>query len=622
MEEQSPSSGMLRTPSVFRRASAKTSTSKGGGGGSEASSPMRLDQGPAAISRAGPPTSYGAGGRYPSRKLHCAGTGKMGTAVAGGSRMGRSHRLRSATAAQARKAQLTGYLAMLPSEVMEMVVKPLGAADMASLELTCTYFLKTGITEAIAKGKLKDIPRARGLRPERKAKESNVLLLHFVNCQSQAAAQGTALAFGAYHSAALLIEGESRRDPATGADLEHSLYTFGRGFHGQLGLGNYDSLGRPNKLELSTDSGDPVMPAVVACGASHTGSISRRGELFTWGLASSGELGHGGWTPIEVNLPTQVLALSRTRIVSVTAGTNHTLAISEYGHLWTCGRGRHGQLGHGTFHDEGPLQRVDTLVGCRIVSAAAGAAHSMALASDGSLFTWGNGQYGQLGHKRMKAAADVAEGLPVASPEPEKVADLDPEHLKPPSRVTAIASGSNHSMALTVGGALLMFGRNKSGCLGLGDSNNRWVPTKAALGEGVDRVGGRQRSCSCRVVQVTAGSAHTLALVAMNGRLVVKTAGANVYGQLGLGDTLPRDKFDTVRALTGRSIVSVSSGNDHSGAVDSAGRLFLWGRGELGQLGLSDFRSRWTPQMLPGFCVVHPDRTLRRNRTASSSPSS
>ena len=70
--------------------------------------------------------------------------------------------------------------------------------------------------------------------------------------------------------------------------------------------GDYETLGSPSPLELSTDTSHPVMPAVVACGSSHTGSISRRGELFTWGLASSGELGHTGWTPIELNCPTQV----------------------------------------------------------------------------------------------------------------------------------------------------------------------------------------------------------------------------------------------------------------------------------------------------------------------------
>jgi E3 ubiquitin-protein ligase HERC3 len=109
------------------------------------------------------------------------------------------------------------------------------------------------------------------------------------------------------------------------------------------------------------------MPAVVACGSSHTASISRRGELFTWGLASSGELGHNGWMPIEVNAPKQSFPVHNVRIVSVATGGNHTLAISEYGGLFTCGRGRHGQLGHGGFHDEGNLVPVASLK-CVILS--------------------------------------------------------------------------------------------------------------------------------------------------------------------------------------------------------------------------------------------------------------
>ena len=46
------------------------------------------------------------------------------------------------------------------------------------------------------------------------------------------------------------------------------------------------------------------LPAVVASGANHSMLISRRGELFTWGLCSSGELGHRD-TPIDVNIPWQ-----------------------------------------------------------------------------------------------------------------------------------------------------------------------------------------------------------------------------------------------------------------------------------------------------------------------------
>ena len=181
---------------------------------------------------------------------------------------------------------------------------------------------------------------------------------------------------------------------------------------------------------------------------------ARRGELYTWGLASSGELGHGGWTPIEVSIPRMITSLQRTRIVSVACGANHTLAISETGQLWSCGRGRHGQvcawrggaapvwcgrllqlrapssglrwpallptrparqppppqLGHGHFHDEGLLLLVETIRHERIVSVAAGRAHSVALAADGKMFTWGDASKGQLGHAQLAAMMQARMG--------------------------------------------------------------------------------------------------------------------------------------------------------------------------------------------------------------------
>jgi hypothetical protein len=147
-----------------------------------------------------------------------------------------------------------------------------------------------------------------------------------------------------------------------------------------------------------------------------------------------------------------------------------------------------------------------SLSGSRIVSAAAGNAHSMALTSDGSIFTWGEGSWGQLGHKQLQTMAVAAvggnldahheaplqqgQGQDVANthntdvehiehqhpadagasgaavhpphhavhqsiiilPLPHKIACLDPIHLSPENRITAIAAGAKHSMALTVGG--------------------------------------------------------------------------------------------------------------------------------------------------------------------------
>jgi alpha-tubulin suppressor-like RCC1 family protein len=444
--------------------------------------------------------------------------------------------------------------------------------------------------------------------------ETYVTLFKFVMGQSKAAAQGTGIALGSYHSIGLLSKSD-------GESPEYAMYAFGRGFHGQLGQGAHESQSLPHRIDevdrdslpvqLYTSKPGDINLAVVNAGSSHTTAISRRGELFTWGLASSGELGHGGWTPIEVSVPRMVSNLGRTRIVSVCAGDNHTLAISESGQLWSCGRGRHGQLGHGHFHDEGMMTLISSIHRERIVSVSAGKAHSIALAADGKLFTWGDASHGQLGHNQL--APLVGDNRqPIAIPFPQAITSLDPTKLQPPERVTAIAAGGNHSMAVTVGGSLLAFGSNSSGQLGLGDTENRFTPTKVSMvGKG---------GAAVRAVQVQCGAAHSILLAQRLGRMEVKTVGDNSYGQLGHGDLVTRREFATINALTNKKIMCVSSGDFHVAAIDESGKLYTWGRGDCGQLGHGDDKSRWTPKLLEDFSVVHPDRTLRRNRKKVPKP--
>ncbi len=64
----------------------------------------------------------------------------------------------------------------------------------------------------------------------------------------------------------------------------------------------------------------------------------------------------------------------------------------------------------------------------------------------------------------------------------------------------------------------------------------------------------------------------------------------------------------------GKQLVCVSTGDYHNAAICHDGRLWVWGRGDCGQLGLGDDKNRWAPKPLAGFSIIHPDRTLRRNR--------
>lgn len=488
----------------------------------------------------------------------------------------------------------------------------LSSRELGTLEATCSFFIKTGITEKVARHFLREIPRAKGLKPDVRRGESYVTLLTFVNGQSNAAAQSTAVGLGTYHTAALLTRPSDVNSP------EYALFAAGRGFHGQLGIGDYDNRTEMTRIDtverLSIESvklyqDNEIQLAVVSSGSSHTASISRRGELYTWGLASSGELGHGGWTPIEVSIPKHVTSLNRTRVVSVCAGANHTLAISEVGQLWSCGRGRHGQLGHGHFHDEGVLTLVDAIRGERIVSAAAGKAHSIALAADGKIFTWGDAKHGQLGHQQLVALMQGPNPQPIAIPFPQAIQSLEPSKLKPPARVTAIAAGGDHSMAVTVSGTLLAFGANRHGQLGTGDSLDRMVPTEVPLA--LETEG----SALVRAMQVQCGAMHTLTLVQFGGRVEIRATGNNSYGQLGLGHRSDRNRFTPVIGLSKTRLICICAGDWHNGAVTSEGDLYLWGRGDCGQLGHGNDNSQWAPKRLEGgFGVVHPDRTLRRNR--------
>lgn len=87
-------------------------------------------------------------------------------------------------------------------------------------------------------------------------------------------------------------------------------------------------------------------------------------------------------------------------------------------------------------------------------------------------------------------------------------------------RVTAIAAGAYHSMALTVGGAILAFGCNEHGALGLGDIHRCFKPTLVQLRDYRD-----DKPTCLRAVQLACGSRHTIALISNQGTLEVRSTG-------------------------------------------------------------------------------------------------
>ena len=76
----------------------------------------------------------------------------------------------------------------------------------------------------------------------------------------------------------------------------------------------------------------------------------------------------------------------------------HSLAITADGALWSWGYGGSGQLGHGDQQEQLLPKKIEAFAGRRVVAVSAGETHSIAITADGAVFTWGKGESGRLGH--------------------------------------------------------------------------------------------------------------------------------------------------------------------------------------------------------------------------------
>ena len=241
-------------------------------------------------------------------------------------------------------------------------------------------------------------------------------------------------------------------------------------------------------------------------------------------------------------------------------GCNHNLALKEDGTVWAWGDSEYGQLGIG-FSDPGVHANAPVKVaslGTGVKAVAAGRDFGLALMKNGTVRSWGKNSDGQLGD---------GVALPGANRTlPFKVANL--------SGVKTIATDgfARHALALKQDGTVRAWGDNSSGQLG----NGGFLPgTDKAVPVRVKNLSG--------VKAVAAGGFHSLALLP-SGK--VKSWGANLDGQLGNDRSgIGTEKNTPVSESGLTNVRSISGGAYHSLAVLEGGRARLWGDNEYGQLG-------------------------------------
>ena len=109
-----------------------------------------------------------------------------------------------------------------------------------------------------------------------------------------------------------------------------------------------------------------------------------------------GRLGHGDQQGQP--LPKKVEAFAGRRVVTVSAGGAYSLALTADGAVWSWGYGVWGRLGHGDQQQQQLPKKIEGFAGQRVVAVSAGEYHSLAITADGAVFTWGKGEDASLGH--------------------------------------------------------------------------------------------------------------------------------------------------------------------------------------------------------------------------------
>ncbi|XP_047147031.1 ultraviolet-B receptor UVR8-like [Vigna umbellata] len=169
---------------------------------------------------------------------------------------------------------------------------------------------------------------------------------------------------------------------------------WGNGDYGRLGLGNLDSQWKP---VVSTAFRNQNLKA-IACGGAHTLFLTDYGCVYATGLNDFGQLGVSESKHYSVE-PLRVFGEEK-KIVQISAGYNHSCAITVDGELYMWGKNTSGQLGLGKRAPNiVPLPtKVEYLDGINIKMAALGSEHTVAISDGGEAFSWGMGVSGRLGH--------------------------------------------------------------------------------------------------------------------------------------------------------------------------------------------------------------------------------
>jgi alpha-tubulin suppressor-like RCC1 family protein len=181
------------------------------------------------------------------------------------------------------------------------------------------------------------------------------------------------------------------RDFTVAVIEDGELLAWGDGGDGHLGLD--DVLHQQQPARAGGEMSDNQRIRLAAAGRFHLAVMAEDGAVYTCGNGANGQLGLGDGQPRRQLMRVPQAVFAGSRVVVVSCGDAHTMAVTAAGHAWTCGNNCYGQLGVGDKTKRLGFTQVDAgqLGGARIVMAACGLCHSVVEWEEGRERTFGFG---------------------------------------------------------------------------------------------------------------------------------------------------------------------------------------------------------------------------------------
>ena len=326
---------------------------------------------------------------------------------------------------------------------------------------------------------------------------------------------------------------------------------------GELGTGNTGSgVTAPSLGATAMLSGTAV---AITAGRAFACALLGGGSVTCWGFNGAGML--GDQTVLDEASPVAVSGLTNT-VSAVAAGHGHACALYVGGGMACWGDNYYGEIGDGTNTNDLSAVSVLGVTGVSAIAPGVGDAtlveHTCALLANNTVQCWGDDTYGELG-----------DGTTTSRPTAASVQGLS-------GTISAIAAGGYHTCVVLASGVVECWGGNTYGQLGNSSTTNSSTPVTVA-------------GLAGPAIGIAAGDQHTCALLRTG---TVQCWGFNSQGQLGTGVATTGSPFGItspgsagqVAGLSG--VTQISAGGAHTCALVGAnGPVMCWGYNGSGQLG-------------------------------------